>query len=253
MNNDADLLQPRPVDSPSTGPREAGKKLVIFDMDQTIVDVMPVHEEATDRLFQSFFGVHASLIEIDFAGRSLTSNFASLARLKGIPEDQIEEQQEALLRAYEKIFADTIQEPNEYVLPGVLSLLESLSTEGHVLAIYTGNSAAVVRSVLLATGLGQYFLFCVHGNDAEDRAGMVKLAIEKARDMTGIEFRDKDIVVVGDSTRDVQSGKAVGAVTIAVSTGIHSSEQLLDNEPDFLFSDLEESGVFDAIQGSTQV
>jgi beta-phosphoglucomutase-like phosphatase (HAD superfamily) len=60
-------------------------KLVIFDLDQTLVDFLSVHNEVTRRLFKRFFNVAIRLTEIDFTGKSLTENFSELVRLKNIP------------------------------------------------------------------------------------------------------------------------------------------------------------------------
>jgi beta-phosphoglucomutase-like phosphatase (HAD superfamily) len=54
-------------------------KLIVFDLDQTLVDFISVHDEVTQKLFRDFFGVDARLTEIDFAGKSLTENFRELA------------------------------------------------------------------------------------------------------------------------------------------------------------------------------
>lgn len=57
-------------------------KLVIFDLDQTLVDFLSIHDEVTRELFKKSFGVDVRLSEIDFSGKSLTDNFGELARLK---------------------------------------------------------------------------------------------------------------------------------------------------------------------------
>ena len=68
--------------------------------------------------------------------------------------------------------------------------------------------------------------------------------------MTGQEFRDKDVVIIGDSIRDVECGKLFGALTIAVATGFHSEEELLKAEPDYLFKNLRQyKKVLKAITG----
>jgi hypothetical protein len=39
--------------------------------------------------------------------------------------------------------------------------------------------------------------------------------------------------------RDVECGKQLNALTIAVATGFHSEEELLSKKPDYLFENLE--------------
>ena len=214
-------------------------KLVIFDLDQTLVDFISVHDEATREVFQKFFGVEARLTEIDFAGKSLTDIFLELATLKGIPESRVSEIGRELLETYERIFGEKLpRDTSNHVLPGVRRLLEELAKTDNFVVLYTGDSAGIVQRVLKATDLGRYFRFCVYGTEAETRVGMVRLAVSKAENITHKKFRGKDIVIIGDSIRDVESGRQVNATTIAVATGFHSEEQLSVGGPDYMFRNL---------------
>jgi phosphoglycolate phosphatase len=216
-------------------------KLVIFDLDQTLVDLISVHDATVQELFKSYFSVDASLREIDFAGRSLTENLAELARLKGIAHSKFTEKSKLLLERYEKIFQAKIPPtaPN-YVLPGVTSLLKELSKTGNFVVLYTGDSPGVTQRVLEITGLGKYFKFSVYGTEANSRIELAKMAIKKAEQLTGARFKGKDVVIVGDSVHDIECGKQLNALTIAVATGFHSEEELLSKKPDYLFKNLED-------------
>lgn len=215
-------------------------KLVIFDLDQTLVDFISVHDEATRELFQKFFGVEARLTEIDFAGRSLSDSFLELAELKGMPEGKVGKNSREFLGNYERIFAEKLpRDASNHILPGVKRLLEELSKTDNFVVLYTGGSAGIVERVLSATGLGKNFRFSVYGTEAQTRVGMVRLAVERAETITGKKFRGKAVVIIGDSLRDVESGKQLNAMTIAVATGFHSEEKLLASKPDHLFRNLE--------------
>ena len=225
-------------------------KLIIFDMDQTLVDFMSFHDEAVNRLFQRFFGIQARLTEIDFAGRSLSENFVELARLRNIPEGRLTENAKQLIEAYERIFAEIIPEDaSRYILPGVTRLLEELSRTDHLVVLYTGDSVGIIETVLEATDLGKYFRFFLSGTEVDARTDMVRLAIEKAERLTGKEFRGKDIVIIGDSVRDIACAREFGAVAIAVATGFRSEAELSRDRPDYLLKTLEDhSKVLEAIR-----
>jgi phosphoglycolate phosphatase len=203
------------------------------------VDFISVHDDATRELFRKFFGVEAKLTEIDFAGRSLSDTFLELARLKGIPEGKVGNNSLELLENYERIFGERLpQDTSSHILPGARRLLEGLSKTDNFVVLYTGGSAGIVERVLSATGLGKYFRFSVYGTEAQTRVGMVRLAVERTESITGKKLRGKDIVIIGDSLRDVVSGKQLNAMTIAVATGFHSEEQLSARKPDYLFRNL---------------
>ena len=216
-------------------------KLIIFDLDQTLVDFLSVHDEATRRVFKKFFNVDARLTEIDFTGKSLTENFIELARLKNIPGDVLQNKNSQLLETYETTFGESLpRDAAEHVLPGVRELLNELSKTDHIVALYTGNSSKIVNQVFRVTGLGRYFRFCFYGTEVETRSDMVRLAISKAEQSTGRQFRDKNIVIIGDSVRDIESGKSFSALTVGVATGFHSEEELLKAGPDYLFDNLKD-------------
>ncbi len=138
-------------------------KLIIFDLDQTLVDFLSVHDEVTRRLFKKFFNVDARLTEIDFTGKSLTENFSELARLKDIPEDVLQRRSNQLLESYETTFGESLpRDAAKYILPGVRELLSELSKTDHIVALYTGDSSKIVNQVFRATGLGRYFKFCFY-------------------------------------------------------------------------------------------
>jgi len=227
-------------------------KLVIFDLDQTLVDFIEVHDKATQTLFSRFFEVDAKLTEIDFAGKSLNENFVELARLKNIPEDIFRKKGPELLRSYEATFSDCLPaDAEKHILPGAGELLSELLKTDHIMALYTGDSPGIVRAVFGVTGLGKYFKFCLYGTEVETRADMVRLAVDKANQMTGQEFNNKGIVIIGDSVRDIECGKLFNALTIAVATGFHSQAQLLAAGPDYLFTDLRDYGtILGAIERS---
>lgn len=216
-------------------------KLIIFDLDQTLVDFIDLHDKVTQSLFKKVFHVEARLTEIDFAGKSLNESFREIAELKKIPEDIFRKKGRRLLESYETTFRKSLPDDAvKYVLPGARELLTGLSRTDHIIALYTGDSPGIVKAVFRATNLGKFFRFCFYGTEVATRADMVRLAIEKAGKLTGQIFRGKDVVIIGDSTRDIECGKLFNALTIAVATGFHSRSQLSAVGPDYLFADLKD-------------
>ena len=207
-------------------------KLIIFDLDQTLVEFITVHDKATKELFRKFFQVEAQLTEVDFAGRSLVENFVQLGKRRGISEDKIRDSSKQLLNEYDRNFVKNIPaNASEYVLPGVKRLLDELTRTDNLIVLYTGDSPDVAKAMLSATTLQKYFRFCQYGTEVETRADMIKLAVKKAEKITGNKFQNQDIVIVGDSLRDVECGKQFGALTIAITTGFHTREELLKQVP----------------------
>ncbi|MBI2858135.1 MAG: HAD family hydrolase [Chloroflexi bacterium] len=217
-------------------------KLIVFDLDQTLVDVIEFHDRAVATLFKRRYGVDARLVEIDFAGKSLVQNFVELGRLKGIPEEALKKDSSSLLNEYDANFVQLIPpDGSVFILPGVTKLLKEMSTRGHLCALYTGDSRAVAEAIFKATGLAEYFKVAVYGTESKSRVEMLRSAIYKAEQLSGRRFLGKDVVVVGDSVRDIETGKEVGALTIAVATGFHTTDMLRSKSPDHLFGNLNDT------------
>ena len=214
-------------------------KLVIFDLDQTLVEVIPVHDRTAQAVFQKHFGVDVRMTEVDFAGKSLIENFLGMARLRGISESEVKAKMGQLLEDYDRMFVQILpKDATRHILPGVGRLLEELSHTDNIVVLYTGDSAVVGNAILQAANLDKYFRFCFFGTEVASRGDMVRLAIGNAECLTKKEFKDKDIVIIGDSIRDVECGKQFNALIIAVTTGSHSREELLRLGPDYIFPDL---------------
>jgi phosphoglycolate phosphatase-like HAD superfamily hydrolase len=233
-------------------PPAPGRKLVLFDMDQTLVDFIGVHDKAVAALFRRFFNVEARLTEIDYSGRSFQDSFSILARAKGVREPEFYSKLPELLESYDATFRSLVPGNGRgRILPGVLELLKALTAAGHLLMLYTGDSEGVVEAVFQATGLGKYFRACFYGTAVKTRAEMVGQAIEKGREIAGRDFKGKDLVIIGDSIRDIECGQQYGALTIAVATGRHTGEELREKKPDYCFRTLADTAaVMAAVTGA---
>ncbi|MDO8567260.1 MAG: HAD family hydrolase [Dehalococcoidales bacterium] len=214
-------------------------KLVIFDLDQTVVDFIPLHDETMERFFLKKFGVKARLSDTDFAGKGLDNNLIELARLKGLPEEKVKG--EDVIREYERLFAGAVpKDGSKFILPGVKDLLYALTRTDNLVVLYTGSSPGIIDAVMKSTGLGRYFKFCLSSTQAKSRADMVRQAIERAQQLAGKEFQGKDIVIIGDAVIDIECGKLFNALTIAVATGFHPEEKLSSRHPDYIFPNLKD-------------
>lgn len=214
-------------------------KLVIFDLDQTLVDFIHIHNETTRILFKREFGVEAWLTDTDFAGKSLLDNFRELAEIKHIRQADFDEKKGELLGRYETIFEAAVPSDGaKYILPGAKELLSALVQEGHFIVLYTGGSRRIAEKVLEVTGMGRYFALRFYGTEVTARTDMVRMAIERAGEICRRTFHGGDVVIIGDSIRDVDCAKAFQAFSIAVATGYHSRQQLSRRGADVVLKSL---------------
>src|SRR5262249_60876881 len=97
-------------------------------------------------------------------------------------------------------------------------------------ALPVGLAAGTVErgaAIKLARGdLWRRFPFGGYGSDAADRAALVARAIARGEAHARRAFARKDVVIIGDTPRDVAAAHANGAVAWAVATGPHRSDAL---------------------------
>lgn len=126
------------------------------------------------------------------------------------------------------------------VIAGVEAVLARLNEEAGVLqSLLTGNMVGAARLKMEATGLDQHLDLDLggFGSDNRDRNCLVPVALGKAQRLKHATLRAEDVVVIGDSPRDIACARAGGARAVAVATGPHTPEELAEHKPDAIIED----------------
>ncbi len=217
-------------------------KLVIFDLDHTLVNIFRLHDRALHYSMQKVFGIKTCFNEIDFTGKKISTSMAALCKLHKTPATK--HQIARALKAYEQFFIKNLpKNTNPYVLKGAKPLLKKLSTK-HFLALVTADIKTIAQQVMKRAGLDNHFKVKIYADDGATRAGLVKKAIRLAKQKG---FKGKDVVVIGDSPRDIQAGRANKAITIGVATGTHSVAQLKKAKAHYAFKNLHSKKIGEAL------
>jgi len=129
------------------------------------------------------------------------------------------------------------------VPPGVPEVLGRLRHLGVCQSLLTGNLESIARLKLACAGLDQYVVFELggYGSDHRDRTCLVPIVRERLRKQLGPEVAAADIVVVGDTPRDIACARAGGARVLAVATGNFSRAELEAHHPEVVFDDLHDT------------
>ena len=156
---------------------------------------------------------------------------------------------EAFKRAYIRCLEEELPRApaRQGVLPGVVRLLDRLAeTSGCTTALLTGNYLETARIKLEHFGLWRYFAFGAFGGDAAERAGLVGVALARARARGMPDVTSRGVVIVGDTPLDVACGQANRTRTLAVATGGAPTDELTAAGADLVVDDLSDT---DAIVG----
>lgn len=137
-------------------------------------------------------------------------------------------------------------------LPGISRLVNHLSESRHEMGLLTGNIRRGAELKLSAIGFefGE-FRVGAFGDDHSDRNQLGPIAIDRAREEFGGVFEaGDDVIIIGDTVKDIACARACGARVIAVATGSCDFEVLESARPDYLFRDLSD---FEEVVGAAEL
>jgi phosphoglycolate phosphatase-like HAD superfamily hydrolase len=198
-------------------------RLVLWDIDHTLVATRGVGRELSALAFERALGT-PMLEQARIDGITEPVIFRETARLHGIDVERADFERfaTALAAAHVEHAADLRE--RGHALPGAARLLDSLAGLPDVLqTVVTGNVRAVAEIKLGVFGLDRHIQWTAgaFGEDAEDRADLVRLALHRAGDVP-----PDQAVLLGDTPADVAAGRASGVPVIGVATGRSSATDL---------------------------
>lgn len=226
-------------------------KLVLFDIDGTLLLSDGAGRRAINRALQDVFGGIGPQ-SYRFDGKTDKQIVRELMRMDGHADAHIDAHMGALFDRYLRYLGDELRDPahRPYALPGVPALLDMLDKEDSViLGLLTGNVRDGAKAKLEAVGI-DFAMFRVgaFGSDHEHRPELPAIARTRTKDELGIDVHGASIVVIGDTPADLTCGQSIGAKAIGVATGRYSVSDLWDHEPFAVFADLADTeAVFNAI------
>ncbi len=217
-------------------------KLLLFDLDGTLLRAYGAGRKALNRAITNVHGVRVDCGRLGLAGKTDLQNFAEAIRAatgswpKRKAIERVHREYLKLLPHYVRVS----QRAKKYTLtPGIRRLLNRLRKEKSIiLALGTGNMEQGARIKLEPSGLNGYFKFGGYGSDAFQRPVILKKAyLRAARFANGAKIRPRDVFVIGDTPLDVSAGKKAGFKTVAVGTGPAEWRDLVKSKPDYLARD----------------
>ena len=220
--------------------RRAGgpTKLILFDIDGTLVLTGGAGLRSMERAFDEVFGIKGPL-GISMGGRTDAWIVAQVAERHGI--DWTSADLKRFHDVYVRHLARAVHEPGprKGMMPGILPLLEALRPREDVyLALLTGNFEQGARIKLEYFDLWRYFECGAFGDRITDRNLLLPLALDAVRARRGLDARPEDTVIVGDTPLDVAVAVSGGTRAVAVATGSHSVEELSETGAHRVLADL---------------
>lgn len=219
------------------------KKLILWDIDGTLIRTNRAGIIALVRAFAQLHGRETEMDSIDVAGRTDRWIIARMLEHHGIEATAV--RIHAVLEAYLQLLQGEMQARPGHVLPGILDLLETLHRRNDVVqALLTGNVERGARIKLEHFQVSHYFSFGAFGDDSPLRNDLGPHALRRAQERHAVDFAPGRVWVIGDTPHDIECGKVIGARTIAVATGGYPLATLQAHAPSFAFADFSDTAAF---------
>ncbi|QDT32457.1 HAD family hydrolase [Thalassoglobus polymorphus] len=221
----------------------------LFDIDGTLLNSGGAGQHAMEQALLDVFGVTGPYEDIRAAGRTDKAITTDLFNHHKI--ELSEENWNSFLESYVAHLPNSLATQKGSVLPGIVDILNRLSEDESVsLGLLTGNLRVGADVKLQHYKLDHHFKFGGFGDVHHDRDDVARFALQEAIRHLDCDVPGETVWVIGDTPSDVTCGRAIGARTIAVATGIYDAKVLKDAKPDYLFDDFSDvTTVVDCLMG----
>jgi HAD superfamily hydrolase (TIGR01509 family) len=202
-------------------------KGIFLDLDGTIVDSKEAYIEAARIAFQS-------------VGQKPPERKTALEIPRRLEQgltisDIMNGDTKKFLVVYLKTYYSITQEKTK-LLPNVSETLEILSEKAKLALITMRQvSKQAIIKELDCFGISKYFTHVVTALDTSKPKPSPEALIKCVK---ALDVEICDCIIAGDSVNDVRAGKAAGARTVAVLSGLFQCEELVKERPDLILHDV---------------
>jgi phosphoglycolate phosphatase-like HAD superfamily hydrolase len=212
--------------------------LALFDIDGTLTRrAGPHHRDALTGAVRLVTGFETTTDGIPLYGMLDPDIIREMLRRAGAPARLTREAMPAIIASAQRIYRRTCPVIVRKTCPGVRSVLGRCERRGIVMGLVTGNLTRIGWWKLERAGLRHHFRFGAFGEMARDRAGLVRLAVRRAR-REGWIHKGTPVCLIGDAPADILAARANGVRSISVATGLLPVDALRAYAPDVMLDDL---------------
>lgn len=217
----------------------AAQRLLLFDIDGTLVRAGEVAATVFDRALEAVLG-EVPVQRVLMSGKTDPQIVREYLAL--LEEDDSSHLPAVLARLESELAAAADQlARGGTVCPGARELLQALAKDDRLhLSVLTGNIAPNAVVKLSAFGLLEWLDLetGAFGSDNEDRKALVPVALARLESLRGARLSPDQTWVIGDTPRDFECAQAGGAHCLLVATGRYGQEELAGLGADAVVGDL---------------
>src|SRR5512133_3298165 len=213
-------------------------RLVLFDIDGTLVRTGGAGVKAFAHVFATAFGAVDGFEQLKFAGRTDVSLVREFFGFHGVEATQ--ENFDRFFDRYTFWLDKILLESQTTVCPGVREFLQKVRATNPrpLLGLLTGNVRLGAEIKLRHFQLWEEFETGAFADDREDRDRIAEVARQRGCRILNRELAGEEVLVIGDTPLDSRCGRAIGARVLAVATGGATLEELKAHHPDWAVESL---------------
>ncbi|MFL7838152.1 MAG: HAD family hydrolase [Candidatus Promineifilaceae bacterium] len=218
-------------------------RLLLFDIDGTLIRGDQAGRRAMGAALEHVFGTKGSLDTYPMGGKTDMGIASDVLLQAGLNQEEIDDKM-AFFYAMMAEFAREIYPTREISrCPGVGPLLVELRDRDDVLlGLLTGNAYTTAPLKLSAAGIDpDQFVVAAFGSENLDRNNLPAIAFQRANALSKNPITGDHTVIIGDTPADILCARAGGATAVAVASGWHTANTLLQYKPDYIFTDLSDT------------
>ncbi len=230
-------------------------RLILFDVDGTLLDCGPQVRPLFGEVLAEVFGTAGDVEGYDFVGKTDPQIVLDLMAGAGLKRAAVAAELPRFRALYLERLRRELRRERMRLLPAVVEVLERLAgRQGEAaVGLLTGNWEPGARTKLAAFDLNRFFAFGAYGCDAVERAALPPVALGRAERAVGRRFSAEETLIVGDSVHDVACARANGIRCLAVSTGRTAAAELQAAGADWVVPDLTAAGSCDRLFGEEKL
>jgi phosphoglycolate phosphatase len=220
-----------------------GRRLVLWDVDGTLVSAGPAARDAFVAAIEHVMGRAADDHGVQMSGKTDPQIAMEILANLAISRDEARSQLPQVMQELERELEEAVDvmRATGRELRGARRILERFAREpGVTQTVLSGNLKANAKLKLAAFGLDGFVDWGIgaFGSDEEDRTKLVPVALRRAERMHGLRFERGEVWVMGDTPRDLECARAAGVRCALVGTGRYGVDRLAELGADATLEDL---------------
>ncbi|MDF1880779.1 phosphoglycolate phosphatase [Sulfurimonas sp. MAG313] len=214
------------------------KKVIIFDLDGTLVDSVPDlalavndmlktlgRETFEEKIIRTWVGNGAqTLVKRSLCGKTEINDL--------LDPELFNKALEIFLKSYAQNLC-----VNTVLYPDVFEVLQNLETRGFRLALVTNKPFDFIEPLLIGLGIDNMFELCL-GGDSLLKKKPDPMPLIHVCETLGIEI--DECLMIGDSKNDILAAKSAGMQSIGVTYGYNYNESISLDEPEAVIESMSE-------------